>query len=106
MGIGLVVGVSIGAAVGFALGSIIFKVGAPGMWGAIVAGVVFGALGGSWAGMSALGPPAQSTTLCLGKRETKRERIRTAARPDTTRRYASRCKRSIIATNGRVFCMT
>lgn len=60
MGIGLVVGVLIGAAVGFALGSIIFKVGAPGMWGAIVAGVVFGvALGGFWAGMSALGPPAQ-----------------------------------------------
>ena len=58
MGIGLVVGVLGGALVGFALGSIIFKVGAPGMWGAIVAGVIFGALGGFWAGMSALGPPA------------------------------------------------
>jgi len=58
VGIGLVVGPLIGAAVGFAIGSIIFKVGTPGMWGAIVAGVIFGALGGFWAGMSALGPPA------------------------------------------------
>jgi len=58
VGIGFVVGPLIGAAVGFALGSIIFKFGTPGMWGAIVAGVIFGALGGFWAGMSALGPPA------------------------------------------------
>ena len=58
MGIGLVVGPLIGAAVGFALGSIIFEIGTPGMWGVVVAGVVFGALGGFWAGMSALGPPA------------------------------------------------
>lgn len=58
MGIGFVLGPLIGAAVGFGLGSIIFDVGTPGMWGAIVAGVIFGALGGFWAGMSALGPPA------------------------------------------------
>jgi hypothetical protein len=58
VGIGLVVGPLIGAAVGFGLGSIIFDVGTRGMWGAIVAGVIFGALGGFWAGMSALGPPA------------------------------------------------
>jgi hypothetical protein len=58
VGIGFVVGPLIGAAVGFALGAIIFKVGTAGMWGAIVAGVIFGTLGGFWAGMSALGPPA------------------------------------------------
>jgi hypothetical protein len=58
VGIGFVVGPLVGGAIGFALGSIVFDIGTPGMWGAIVAGVIFGALGGFWAGMSALGPPA------------------------------------------------
>jgi hypothetical protein len=56
--IGFVVGPLAGALLGFVLGSIVFDAGSRGMWGAIVAGVIFGALGAFWAGMSALGPPA------------------------------------------------
>jgi hypothetical protein len=56
--IGFVLGPLVGAALGFAFGSIAFDAGSRGMWGSVIAGVVFGALGGFWAGMSALGPPA------------------------------------------------
>lgn len=56
--VGSVVGPLIGGVAGFALGMIVFDPWSRGMWAALIAGCIFGALGGFWAGMSALGPPA------------------------------------------------
>jgi MFS family permease len=56
--LGVLVGPLIGGLLGLLLGSIAFDPWSPGMWAALVAGMAFGALGGFFAGMSALGPPA------------------------------------------------
>ena len=56
--VGMLVGPLVGVALGLLIGSIVFDPWSPGMWAALVAGTVFGALGGFFAGMSALGPPA------------------------------------------------
>ena len=56
--VGILVGPLVGGALGLLLGSIVFGTGSRGMWAALVAGMAFGALGGFFAGMSALGPPA------------------------------------------------
>jgi hypothetical protein len=56
--IGILVGPLVGGALGLLLGSIVFGSWSRGMWAALVAGMAFGALGGFFAGMSALGPPA------------------------------------------------
>jgi hypothetical protein len=57
--VGFVIGPIVGGLLGLVLGSIVFDAGTRGMWGSVVAGAVFGVLlGGFWAGMSALGPPA------------------------------------------------
>ena|SRR5687767_11730804 len=56
--LGILVGPLVGGALGLLLGSIVFGAWSRGMWAAFVAGLAFGALGGFWAGMSALGPPS------------------------------------------------
>src|SRR5688500_20356799 len=56
--LGILVGPLVGGALGLLIGSIVFGTWSRGMWAALVAGLAFGALGGFWAGMSALGPPA------------------------------------------------
>jgi hypothetical protein len=56
--LGILVGPLVGGALGLLLGSIVFGTWSRGMWAALVAGMAFGALGGFFAGMSALGPPA------------------------------------------------
>lgn len=56
--VGFVIGPLIGGLVGLAIGWIVFDLGTRGLWAAAIAGAVFGALGGFWAGMSAFGPPA------------------------------------------------
>jgi len=56
--VGILVGPLVGGALGLLLGSIVFGTWSRGMWAALVAGMAFGALGGFFAGMSALGPPA------------------------------------------------
>jgi hypothetical protein len=56
--VGFLVGPLVGGALGLLIGSIVFGMWSRGMWAALVAGMAFGALGGFWAGMSALGPPA------------------------------------------------
>jgi hypothetical protein len=56
--LGILVGPLVGGALGLLLGSFVFGTWSRGMWAALVAGMAFGALGGFFAGMSALGPPA------------------------------------------------
>jgi hypothetical protein len=56
--VGITVGPLVGGALGLLLGSIVFGTWSRGMWAALVAGMAFGALGGFFAGMSALGAPA------------------------------------------------
>jgi hypothetical protein len=56
--VGILVGPLVGGVLGLLLGSIAFGSWSRGMWAALVAGMAFGALGGFFAGMSALGPPA------------------------------------------------
>jgi hypothetical protein len=56
--VGILVGPLVGGGLGLLLGSIVFGTWSRGMWAALVAGLAFGALGGFFAGMSALGPPA------------------------------------------------
>jgi hypothetical protein len=56
--VGILVGPLIVGALGLLLGSIVFGTWSRGMWAALVAGMAFGALGGFFAGMTALGPPA------------------------------------------------
>ena len=56
--VGFVVGPIAGALLGLLVGVIFFEPGSAGMWGAVVAGVIFGALGGFWGAMASLGPPA------------------------------------------------
>lgn len=59
LAIGLVLGAVIGALVGLGIGILAFRLDAPGMWGAFLAGAVFGAaVGGIWGAMAGLGPPA------------------------------------------------
>jgi hypothetical protein len=58
MAIGFVIGPVLGGVVGLLAGVVFFDPGSSGMWGAIVAGVVFGALGGFWGALIGLGPPA------------------------------------------------
>ena len=55
--IGLVVGPLAGALLGLVIGSIAFGMGSRGMWASLVAGGIFGLLGGFVGGVSALGPP-------------------------------------------------
>ena len=56
--VGMLVGPLVGGALGLLIGSIVFGTWSRGMWAALVAGLAFGALGGFFAGMSALGAPA------------------------------------------------
>jgi hypothetical protein len=58
--LGFLLGPLIGVALGAVAGIAIFEVGSPGMWGCIVAGLIFGALGGFWGGLTSLGPPAEA----------------------------------------------
>jgi uncharacterized protein YcfJ len=55
--IGFVIGPIVGALLGLLVGALAFGGGSRGFWAAIVAGAIFGLLGGFWGGMSALGPP-------------------------------------------------
>ena len=58
--IGLLVGLAAGGLIGLVVGLIWFGAGTRGMWAALVAGILFGALGAFWAGLGALGPPAEA----------------------------------------------
>ena len=55
--IGFVVGPIVGALLGLIVGALAFGGGSRGFWAAVVAGAIFGLLGGFWGGMSGLGPP-------------------------------------------------
>jgi hypothetical protein len=57
--LGFVVGPAAGALLGLLVGVVAFEPGSRGMWASIVAGLVFGALGGFWGGLSSLGPPSE-----------------------------------------------
>jgi hypothetical protein len=54
--LGFVLGPVLGAVLGLVIGLLAFGAGSRGMWAALIAGAVFGALGGFWGGLSALGP--------------------------------------------------
>jgi uncharacterized protein YcfJ len=54
--VGFVLGPLIGGVLGLVVGLIAFGAGSRGMWASLVAGAIFGALGGFWGGLSGLGP--------------------------------------------------
>jgi hypothetical protein len=55
--LGIAIGPLAGALLGVLIGSLVFGAGSRGFWAAVVAGAIFGALGGFWGGLSGLGPP-------------------------------------------------
>jgi hypothetical protein len=56
--IGFLVGPVVGAVLGLGAGILVFGAGTRGMWASVIAGLVFGGLGGFWGGLASLGPPA------------------------------------------------
>lgn len=55
---GLVIGPAIGGIFGLVAGLLFFEAGSRGMWASVIAGLIFGLLGGFWGGLSSLRPPA------------------------------------------------
>jgi len=55
--LGFAIGPPAGALLGLIVGSLVYGAGSRGFWASIVAGAIFGALGGFWGGLSGLGPP-------------------------------------------------
>jgi hypothetical protein len=54
-----VLGPLVGGLLGLLVGVIAFAPWTRGMWASVVAGSIFGALGGFWGGLSSLGPPSE-----------------------------------------------
>jgi hypothetical protein len=55
---GFVIGPAIGGILGLLAGLLFFDAGSRGMWASVIAGLIFGMLGGFWGGLSSLRPPA------------------------------------------------
>src|SRR5215213_3213009 len=73
--LGIVIGPLAGALLGVLIGSLVFGAGSRGFWAAVVAGAIFGALGGFWGGLSGLGPPeAENDPLPPATRDERDER--------------------------------